>query len=321
MIFTSTVRRLTVIYSLIQLAVFASLAIAVYVFVTVRFDFDTASTDGGATGTAEHGFLLLRIALIAGFAVLCVVAPFISYWMARVALGPLKQSYEQQQHFVDDASHELRGPLSIIQGELELALTRPRSAAEYQQAMTASLAEAHTLIQMTDDLLVLARDPRETLAAHFEPTRSDEIVRDALAMLPSAARARITAAPCASVPLHAAAGLLVRAVANLVDNAIKFSPDDTSVIVSVQESRDDVLFRVTDHGGGMTADEVSHAFDRFWRASSSAAVDGHGLGLALVRRIAELHAGKVSVISSPGAGTTVTLAIPSARRSASRGDD
>ena len=317
MIFASALRRLTVVYSLIQLAVFATLAISIYVFVTGTFDFDSATKDGvGAVGAAEHGFALLRIALIAGFAILCVVVPFTSYWMARVALTPLRQSYMRQQQFVDDASHEFRGPLSVIRGELELAQSRRRSEQEYRHVIKTSLEATQTLVQITEDLLLLARDSNAELKSHFMGVSGDKIVRDAIGALPPESRARLTTQSNAAAAVDGVASLLVRALVNILDNAMKFTQDGGIVVLTATDSPNEVTFCVEDTGIGMTSEEVRHAVDRFWRAPNSNGVPGHGLGLALVDRIARIHRGRVSIVSTFGAGSRVTLTIPIARTSA-----
>jgi hypothetical protein len=228
MIFASTLRRLTIVYSAIQLVVFGALAIGIYLFVTGTFDFDAASQDGaGAVGAAELGFMHLRIALVAGFGLLCVVVPLTSYWMARAALAPLRQSYERQQQFVDDASHELRSPLSVIRGELELALSRRRSETEYRRAIAASLEAAETLVQLTEDLLLLAQDSNIEFDSHLQPVSGDDVVRNAISAVETArATDRLTVHADAPALIDGIPALLVRAVANLLDNAMKFTPPD-----------------------------------------------------------------------------------------------
>jgi len=312
MIFASTLRRLTIVYTAIQLVLFGALAIGIFLFVTKTFDFDAASHDGpGAVGAAELGFAHLRIALVAGFAVLCVVVPFTSYWMARVALAPLRQSYEQQQQFVDDASHELRSPLSIIRGELELALSRRRSEKEYRRAITASLDATQTLVQLTEDLLLLAQDSSIEFESRLTPVSGDEVVRDAMSTLGMGLdTGRLTTRSDAPALIYGIPTLLVRAVANLLDNAVKFTPVDGTVILTATNDSESATFSVADTGSGMTPDEVHHAFDRFWRGTVAPGAPGHGLGLALVERIAQAHRGRVTIVSTPGIGSTVTLVVP-----------
>lgn len=312
MIFASALRRLTFVYTGIQLVLFGALAIGIYLFVTGTFDFDAASQDGpGAVGAAELGFTHLRIALIAGFAVLCVVIPFTSYWMARAALAPLRQNYEQQQQFVDDASHELRSPLSIIRGELELALTRQRTEKEYRTAITASLEASQILVQLTEDLLLLAQNSSIEFESRLHPVSGNELVLRATSNLSSGAvRERLRTHSDAPALINGIPSLLVRALANLLDNAMKFTPEGGTVTLTATNDSENAIFSVADTGSGMTAEEVKHVFDRFWRGTVAHDIPGHGLGLSLVERIAHAHRGQVTIDSAPGVGSTITLVIP-----------
>ncbi|MET4705916.1 HAMP domain-containing sensor histidine kinase [Frigoribacterium sp. UYMn621] len=312
MIFASTLRRLTIVYTVIQLILFGALAIGIYLFVTGTFDFDAASQDGaGALGAAELGFLHLRIALIAGFGMLCVVVPFTSYWMARTALRPLRQSYERQQQFVDDASHELRSPLSVIRGELELALSRRRSEKDYRRAISTALEATQDMVQLTEDLLLLAQDSSNEFESRLQAVSGDEVVRSAMTTVGTATMTdRVTVHSDAPELISGIPPLLVRALANLLDNALKFTPTGGSVTVVATNNSESAIFSVTDTGSGMTPHEIQHAFDRFWRATAASSAPGHGLGLALVERIAQAHRGRVAIVSTPGIGSTITLSVP-----------
>lgn len=312
MIFASALRRLTLVYTVIQLVLFGAVAIGIYLFVTGTFDLDVATQDGAAAvNAAELGFAHLRIALLVGFGVLCVVVPFTSYWMARAALGPLRRSIEQQQRFVDDASHELRSPLTVIRGELELALSRPRSDEEYRQSIVTTLDATQTLVQFTEDLLLLARDAPAELRSRFVPVPIDTVIADAVRASEHAANARhiqVRSGPIVTV--DGVPALLVRALSNLLDNAMKFTPDDGTITVTVTASPHSATVSVADSGVGMTPEEVQHAFDRFWRGRDAYSSSGHGLGLSVVERIVSSHRGRVRINSTPGVGTRVDLVFP-----------
>lgn len=312
MIFAAALRRLTIVYTGIQLVLFGALAIGIYFFVIGTFDFDAASQDGpGAVGAAELGFTHLRMASIAGFAVLCVVVPFTSYWMARAALAPLRQNYEQQQQFVDDASHELRSPLSVIRGELELALTRRRTEKEYRTAITASLEASQILVRLTEDLLLLAQNSSAEFESRLHPVSGNELVLRTTSNLGSGAVTdRLTTHSDAPALINGIPSLLVRALANLLDNAMKFTPEGGTVTLTATNDSENATFSVTDTGSGMTADEVQHAFDRFWRGTVARDIPGHGLGLSLVERIAHAHRGQVTIKSAPGVGSTIIFVVP-----------
>lgn len=318
MIFRRATIRLTVAYTIIQLAIFAIFAIGVYAFVTGTFDFDAAESDGeGALNAAEQGFAALRTALIIFYACLLIVIPLSSWLMARSALKPIRASFERQQQFVDGASHEMRTPLSVIQGELELALTRSRTPAEYQAAITAALTATAGLIRLTDDLLKLSRTTQDELSTTFTVLDVHETVRDLATALAHTARdADIHLSLHTGAPLRVrgSVDLLSRAIGNALDNALKFSRPGGTITISTTTEAGTALIRIADDGIGMTPTELSQAFDRFWRADTSRTTPGHGLGLALTQQIMNAHHGTVTLESRQGQGSTVTLKLPTTHR-------
>jgi signal transduction histidine kinase len=310
MIFRRALLRLTLTYTVVQLLLFGAFAIGIYAFVTGTFDFDAPEHDGEAfIASAEQGFVLLRSGLLIGYAALLVVVPVSSYLMARSALAPVRRSYELQQRFVDGASHELRSPLSVIQGELELGLSRSRTPAQYRAAMTAALEAAHGLTQLTNDLLLLTREDAGELEATFKPVSLYQLARKVVNDR-AAAAGRITVSESRAVLVNGSEELLSRALANLVDNAVKFSDESGRIEIAISATGRIASIQVADTGAGMTDDESAHAFDRFWRAQDARDVPGFGLGLPLVKQIVAAHRGKASIVSTPGAGTTVTLTLP-----------
>ena len=305
--------RLAVTYTVVQLVLFAAFAVGIYIFVTRTFDFDAAESDGaGALNAAEQGFANLRTGLLVLYAVLLVLIPIASYLMARAALAPLQKSYELQQRFVDGASHEMRSPLSIIQGELELALLTPRTPAEYERAMQTALGAVDGLTQLTNDLLLLSRGAGAELKKTYELVDLNDVVRHDIDARSSsredAARLHVHLGQ-ATVVLGSPA-LLARAVANIVDNALKFTPPPGAVDVRTDIQNGTCSIIVQDTGIGMDDGDVQHAFDRFWRSDQVRSRPGHGLGLSLVRQIIQAHDGRVTLTSKPGVGTTATLNLP-----------
>lgn len=317
MIFRRATIRLTVAYTVIQLGLFAVFAIGVYTFVTGTFDFDAAESDGaGATIGAEQGFALLRTALLTFYAFLLIVIPLSSWLMARAALKPIEASFERQQQFVDGASHEMRTPLTVIQGELELALTRSRTTAEYHAAIAGSLDAVTGLARLTDDLLKLSRTTREDLTATFASIDINALVTQATAQSSgerTAGRMVVTELGRQG-RVWGSTELISRAIGNTVDNALKFSHPDGVVSVTTVLSGEMSIIRVHDDGIGMAAHETPHAFERFWRGDRARSTPGHGLGLALVQQIMQAHGGSVAIDSQEGVGTTVALRLPLSSR-------
>lgn len=314
MIFRRATLRLTIAYTVIQLALFAVFAIGVYSFVTGTFDFDAVEGDGDtAVNAAEHGFALLRTGLIACYAVLLVLIPLSSWLMARSALRPIRATFERQQQFVDGASHEMRTPLSVIQGELELALSRSRSPAEYQQAITSALVATTGLIRLTDDLLKLSQTTKEQLTSSFTRFELNDAVLDAIGGSADAARQsdiHITHDLAGTGEVTGSRELLTRALGNVLDNAIKYTPPGGHVAVTSSTGAVTHTVRIDDDGIGMSEDERAHAFDRFWRAERSRTSPGHGLGLALTQQVMAAHGGTVELRPGHRRGTTAIFTLP-----------
>lgn len=307
MIIRRATLRLTVLYSLVLLGIVAVFAIGVAIYVSVAFDLELPESSVSEEAI-DRANAALRTGLIACFGVLVVLTPFISFLMARRALAPVRANMEAQQRFIDDASHELRTPIAVAQGELELALLRPRSAEEYQAAMTEALGALGELGTLTSDLLLLTGNA--PLDAHSPVVSVQDVIDRALLAVSHELRARVTVAAPGSVDVRGSAELLVRAIANLLENADKFSPAGTRITIVVERIGDEVRVAVQDSGPGMTQEQVAAAFDRFWRADSSRSLPGRGIGLSIVRRIAELHGGRASLRSSPGHGTQAAIEIP-----------
>jgi signal transduction histidine kinase len=315
-IFRRAVLRLTLVYTSILLVLFGVFALAVYVFVTTTFDFDAVPTEEAAEpDAAEQGFAVLRSALLICYSALVLLIPPLSYSMARVALRPLRASYESQQRFVDEASHEFRTPLAVLQGEMELALSRDRDPAEYRRVLAGSLEVVGRLATLTGDLLLLARGDSAELSSSFCEVPLESVVRAAVdrQVAGDGRRATVTVEVERPVTVTGSPELLTRAVGNVVDNALKFTPPSGQVRVSVGDHSGAAVVRVCDTGVGMDAETVARAFDRFWRADEARAQPGYGLGLPLVEQICRAHGGTAAIAATRGVGTTVTLTLPSAR--------
>ena len=311
MIFRRATIRLTVAFTAVQLLLFAAFAVGVYIFVTGTFDFDSAEHDGeAAVSTAEQGFAALRNGLIVSYAALLLIVPAVSYVMARLALRPVKLSYERQERFVDGASHELRTPLSIIQGELELVTSRTRTVAEYEQAIAIALEEIGSLTHLTDDLLLLSHSAGRYPRAEIVTCSLNDLVVEAAKRRnsprgPESAQLTVDLGRAASVSV--ARPLMLRAIINLIDNALKFTPQSGTINVRTEIIGGTPVVSVADTGIGMDPHATAHATDRFWRADDARTRPGHGVGLALVSQIMDAHDGGIEITSATGVGTVVRL--------------
>ncbi len=231
-------------------------------------------------------------------------------------LGRLEESFERISKFSADIAHDLRTPVNNIRGEVEVALARARTVDEYRDVLESSLEEAVRLSELIGDLLFLARAEGSLPDLHREPVNVGELlttVRDYYEA--SASEAGVSLAlEKHDGPLKAELdrALMLRAVSNLVSNAIAHTP--TGGTVTLTAANDDAAIRieVSDTGVGIPADALPRVFDRFFRVdpSRSKSSGGTGLGLAIVQSIMALHGAKPEITSRLGNGTCVILRIP-----------
>ncbi|HEX2489750.1 MAG TPA: CHASE2 domain-containing protein [Blastocatellia bacterium] len=210
-------------------------------------------------------------------------------------------------------THELKTPLTAIQGMSELLAQFEVDAARRREMHLIINDEAKRLARMIDEYLDLARLESGARQLRLAPLRIEQLVERALLLLdPVAERAGVKIVRDLSPnlpPILGDADLIARAVTNLVDNAIKFSPANSTVTVNARAEGPAVLIEVVDQGCGVAPEFLPHIFEKFYRVprAASADVPGAGLGLALVREVAELHNGTATVESQPGKGSIFSL--------------
>lgn len=225
-------------------------------------------------------------------------------------LARLEVSFARERTFVSDASHELRTPLAILKAEIELALRGGKGVAELEEALRSAAEETDRLIQLAEDLLVIARADQGRL-----PIRVAEV--DAAKMLAAvrerfSARARERGAEILMVEsglrLQADSMRLEQALGNLVDNALRHGGRRVELSADVAAGR--VRFHVRDDGEGFPPDFIASAFERFTRADAARGRGGAGLGLAIVEAIARAHGGEAIASNMPSGGTEVSITVP-----------
>ncbi len=226
-------------------------------------------------------------------------------------LNRLEDSFTRLSQFSADLAHELRTPVANILGEAEVGLTRDRTPAEYREVIESCAAECGRLSGLIDNLLFLARAEsadQQTQPAFFDGRAAIEKIA---AYYQTAGEERhITIACEGEGQIYADPLLQGRAVSNLVDNALRFTPENGKIVIRVTAAADSSAVSVQDSGPGIAPEHLSRIFDRFYRVDSARTSGGSGLGLALVKSISVLHGGSASVASEEGHGTTVTLTFP-----------
>lgn len=232
-------------------------------------------------------------------------------------LARLEAAVRQLSQFTADAAHELRTPLAVIRSTAELAARRPRTAAEYREALGRIVAESERMTQLVDDLLFLARCDS---ASTEMPLRTLDLARvveaacDEVRLKVQARGIRLAvAAPDAGAAVSANEGALRRLVLGLLDNAIKYSNPGGEVGIGIARKDGGVSLEVRDTGIGISGPALPRIFTRFYRGEEArSAADGHGLGLSLAEEIARRHGARIEVASSPGIGSTFRVEFPAA---------
>jgi signal transduction histidine kinase len=229
-------------------------------------------------------------------------------------LARLDAAFAAQQQFVADASHELRNPLAIIRTNADVALANPAQDPEdLRHAIVVVKRASDRMARLVDDLLALAH--REVPSFEREPVDLSPAVAEASDefVVPAAARGlRLDRAIAPGVVVVGDRDALKRAVANLLENAVRLAPAGSTVRLAVGSERGSVWVAVADEGPGIPPEDQPRVFDRFWRADKarSRADGGSGLGLAIVRQIAVSHGGEVQLQSRVGVGSTFTIWLP-----------
>jgi two-component system OmpR family sensor kinase len=220
----------------------------------------------------------------------------------------LERGFRSQRQLIGDASHELRSPLTVIKGNIEL-LKRNVGEDGRREALQACETETNRMVKVVGDLLLLAE-----VDAGQEEFRDDvsltAIVEEEVSRLRTVAGSRQfrTQSP-SDVHMKGNANRLKQLVANLLENAVKYTAEDGMIQTSISRSNGRTRLEVSDNGIGISEEDLPRVFDRFYRtaAARSRQARGTGLGLAIVKAIAEQHGGKVSVTSEPGKGSTFTV--------------
>jgi two-component system, OmpR family, sensor kinase len=232
-------------------------------------------------------------------------------------LARLETALARERGFVADASHELRTPLALLKTELELAVRRPRTQEELQDALRSAVEEVDRLAQLAEDLLAIARSDRGTLPIRPAPLKVAELFADVVHRFEARAAAagrRIEVDDPGNLALVADALRIEQALGNLVDNALRHGSG--TIRLAAIEREGQVETHVTDEGKGFPAEFLGHAFERFSQADKSRRSGGAGLGLAISEVIARAHGGSAQAQNHAAGGADTWLSLPIEPRAA-----
>ncbi|MEO8539920.1 MAG: ATP-binding protein [bacterium] len=251
---------------------------------------------------------------VGGFAGL-VAAAAGGFWLAGLALRPIRRSFERQQQFVSDASHELRTPLAVLRANGELLQRHRKDTIENNlDQVDAITAEAEAMTKLVEDLLTLARADEGEANLEHEPVSLGAVLEDLGRDMEALANTRQISLSVEAEPVEVIGDRhrLRQLGTILLDNALKYTPSGGNVALRCVRHGKSAEVSVTDTGPGIPAEEQARIFDRFVRVDSARtrAAGGSGLGLAIARWIAEAHGGRIWVESVPGNGSRFVFRVP-----------
>lgn len=230
-------------------------------------------------------------------------------------LDRLEHGFLREKRFTGNASHELRGPLAKVTAEIDLILSTDRSVEEYREALVRCRGYAEGLKRIVESLFLLARLDQEGARLDMQSTDIETLVVEVINRLPQADAERVDleiGEGSDPIVVQCEGRLISVLVRNVVENALRYSPQEERVKVRVRRDDGRAVLEVEDHGPGIPEDRKDLVFDRFFRLDESRCRDtgGAGLGLAIVRAIALAHASEVELRRSPRGGTTISCRLP-----------
>ena len=228
-------------------------------------------------------------------------------------LSRLKTSFLREKEFSDDASHELRTPVAVIKAEAEYALSVIDDEKEVSESLSVIIKESDRMSRLIDSLLTLARADKGTIKINrkvFSLSELANTVSESMAEIGEEKGVNLTSSIETGINIFADADMITRAMINLIDNAISYSKKNGHIWVSLEKSAGFAIIRVEDDGIGISEENQKRIFDRFFQVDKSRTSSSSGLGLAMVKEIASLNGGSVSVESRLGEGSVFTLTLP-----------
>ncbi len=259
----------------------------------------------------------LHLILIFGVPLAMLLIGGTSWWLSGLAMQPIYQSYQQIQQFTADAAHELRTPLAVTRIAVESALDVEVIEPETRNNLEIAQRQVRHLTRLSEDLLWLSRLEAKQLPVQFQPCCLNDLVSDLEEELAPLAIAnsidlRLEILVNRQIYVIGDSDRLYRSIANLIHNAIQYTPADGIVTIRLEYSDRHAIVTIQDNGIGIAKADLPHIFDRFYRvqADRSRNTGGTGLGLAIVRAIVQAHHGSIQVDSQLDLGSKFTVTLP-----------
>jgi len=234
-------------------------------------------------------------------------------------MQPIEQSFWKLQQFTADASHELRSPLMVIKSNAAVALKYPEGIRESDAEKFRAIASAiNQMSALTEDLLMLARTDQTSLQKQ-DSVSLTKILEQLVQLYKTQAEAKqlyLKAELLPELSVLGDADQLTRLFINLIDNALRYTPENGTVNIQTSRTGNTLIIHIQDTGVGIAPDQLAHIFDRFWRADRSRTYwsSGFGLGLAIAQGIAQKHGGMITVSSQLGVGSCFSVQLPTSTK-------
>lgn len=217
-----------------------------------------------------------------------------------------------RKDFINNFSHEFKTPIVSISGFADLLLEEQLPPEDQKEYLTIIRDESRRLADLATNILTLNRVESQTILTDKAAFPLDEQLRQSVLVTQQKWRQKELDfdADLAPAEYTGSEGLLKEVWLNLLDNAAKFSPEGGTVAVNLRKAKNALMVSVTDQGEGMRADTQAHIFEQFYQGDTSHTTQGNGLGLAMVKKVLELHGGSIQVNSAPGQGSCFTVTLP-----------
>jgi signal transduction histidine kinase len=273
---------------------------------------------GRSLKDVDQRLAALKTAFFIGLPITVILVGGSSWWLAGLAMRPIYRSYQQMQRFTADAAHELRTPLTAILATVDSGLRMPMlTEAETRETLKTIERQASRFVELVKDLLLLSRLEQHTLINQPQTVCLNELIHDLVeefSALAEVSHIQLQENIQTDRPLNVLADedQIYRLMTNLIVNAIQYTPQAGTIILSLDKADHQAVIQVQDTGIGIASTDQTHIFDRFYRVNRdrSRQTGGAGLGLAIAQAIALAHRGSLQVQSELGRGSTFTVRLP-----------
>lgn len=255
--------------------------------------------------------VFLRLLVVNGFIVLAT--GIAGYILAGKSLKPIEEAVKKQKQFIADASHELKTPLTVLRSETEVALKQKMiTTKQSKHILKSNLEEVIKMQNLTNYLLLLSRYSETNSNLKFETVDLKKTIINTIAKHKSQLKSKKIRleTDISDIKINANETSISELISILLDNAIKYSPNNKKIIINAKQKRGNILITITDHGMGIRQSDIPYIFNRFYRSDISRNSDGHGLGLAIAKSIVDMHHGTIEVDSKIGKVTSFRVVLP-----------